>query len=147
MAVNHFHCIGNLTKDVELRYTQSGKAVASMTLAINEKVGGEDRTEFVNVVMWEKLAEIASKFLVKGKKAYIEGRLQTRSYESRDGNRRYVTEIVAFKMEMLSPPSSSNQGQRSPASNNQAGPRESQYQQQRGGFEEPVFDDGEPLPF
>ena len=105
MSVNNWHGIGNLGKDPELRYTQSGKAVVSFSIAITDKVNGEDRTEWVNIVAWQKLAEICSEYLEKGKKVYIQGRLQTRSYEDRDGNRRYITEVVAYSMEMLSPKS------------------------------------------
>jgi single-strand DNA-binding protein len=105
MSVNNWHGIGNLGKDPELRYTQSGKAVCSFSIAITDKVNGEDRTEWVNIVAWQKLAEICSEYLEKGKKVYIQGRLQTRSYEDRDGNRRYITEVVAYSMEMLSPKS------------------------------------------
>jgi len=148
MAVNSWHGIGNLGKDPELRYTPSGKAVATFSIAVTEKYNGEERTEWINIVVWEGLAEICGKYLEKGKRVYIEGRMQTRSYDDRDGNRRSITEIVAHKMDMLSPPSSGNQGQRPPASNNQVGPRESQYQQQQGGgFEEPVFNDDSDIPF
>jgi len=106
MAVNKVILVGNLGKDPELRYTPSGAAVASFPLATSERFknrNGEqqERTEWHNIVVWRNLAEICGKYLHKGKQIYIEGRIQTRSYDDRDGNRRYITEIVADQMQML----------------------------------------------
>lgn len=106
MSVNKVILVGNLGKDPELRYTASGTAVANFTLATSERFkdrNGEQqkRTEWHNIVAWAGLAEICGKYLKKGKQVYIEGRIQTRSYDDRDGNKRYVAEIVADQMQML----------------------------------------------
>lgn len=106
-SLNKVQIIGNLGKDPELRYTQSGTAVASFSVATTEKYknkGGEweEKTEWHNVTLWGKLAEIAGEYLQKGKTVYIEGKLQTRKWQDRDGNDRYTTEIVGEKMLMLS---------------------------------------------
>ena len=157
MSVNKWIGIGNLTKDVLLKYTPAGIAVCSFSIACNERYKDKDgnkqeKVEFINLVAWRQLAEICGKFLSKGKQVYVEGKIQNRSYDDKDGIKRYVSEVVINEMQMLGskPEGRSNRQpaqQQSQQNNNQAGPRESQYQQQRGGFEEPVFDDGEPLPF
>lgn len=106
-SLNKVMLIGSLGKDVELRYTNSGTAVAGFSLATTEKVKSgdsyEDKTEWHTITMWGRLAEIAGEFLAKGKSVYIEGRLQTRKWQDKNGNDRYTTEIVAEKMQMLSP--------------------------------------------
>jgi len=106
MAINKVILVGNLGKDVEIRYTPSGDAVATFTLATGEKFKGRDgemqeRTEWHNIVVWHQLAEICAKYLQKGKQVYLEGKIQTRSYDDRDGNKKYITEIVCDKMQML----------------------------------------------
>ena len=101
--INQCNFIGRLGRDPEIRYTQSGKAVASFSLACSERRGGEESTEWVNVVAWEKLAEICGQYLVKGSLAFISGRMQTRKWQDKDGGTRYTTEIVAREMQMLSP--------------------------------------------
>ncbi|PLX99830.1 MAG: single-stranded DNA-binding protein [Desulfuromonas sp.] len=106
MSVNKVILVGNLGKDPELRYTSSGTAVATFSLATSERYkdrSGEqqEKTEWHNIVTWRNLAEICGKYLHKGKQIYIEGRIQTRSYDDRDGNKRYITEIVADQMQML----------------------------------------------
>jgi single-strand DNA-binding protein len=105
-GVNKVILIGNLGQDPELRYTNSGTAVCNMRLATNESykdANGEtvERTEWHNVVAWARLAEICGQYLKKGSTIYIEGSLQTRSWEDRDGNTRYTTEIKAQEMQML----------------------------------------------
>lgn len=105
-SLNKVMLIGNLGKDPELRYTTSGQAVASFSLATSEKFKNksgesEERTEWHRVTLWGKLAEIAGEYLSKGKTIYIEGRLQTREWADRDGNKRYTTEIVGDRMQML----------------------------------------------
>lgn len=106
-SLNRVMLIGNLGSDPELRHTPSGNAVASFNLATNELVGGRDgqpgqeRTEWHRIVLWGKLAEIANQYLRKGNKAYIEGRLQTREWTDKQGNKRYTTEIVGQQMLML----------------------------------------------
>ena len=106
-SLNKVLLIGNLGKDPEVRYTTSGTAVASFSLATSEKFknkGGEweERTEWHNVTLWDRLAEIAGEYLGKGKTVYIEGRLQTRKWQDKEGKDRYTTEIVGEKMQMLS---------------------------------------------
>ena len=101
--INQCNFIGRLGRDPEIRYTQSGKAVASFSIACSEKRGGEETTEWVNVVAWEKLAEICGQYLVKGSLVFISGRMQTRKWQDKDGGTRYTTEIVAREMKMLSP--------------------------------------------
>ena len=106
-SLNKVMLIGNLGKDPELRYTTSGVAVATFSLATNESWKDQDgnlqeRTEWHNIVAWKKLAEICGEWLKKGKKVYIEGRIQTRSYDDKNtGTKKYVTEIVAENMIML----------------------------------------------
>ena len=113
--------IGNLGKDPELRYTSSGVAVATFSLATNESWKDQDgntqeRTEWHNIVTWRKLAEICGEWLKKGKKVYIEGRIQTRSYDDKNtGTKKYITEIVADSMIMLDSKGASENGPGQPA--------------------------------
>lgn len=105
-SLNRAQLIGNLTRDPELRYTPNGTAVCSFGLATNrtwKTDTGEKREEadFHNIVAWNKLAEICSQFLVKGRKAYVEGRLSTRKWTSQDGAQRSTTEIVISDMIIL----------------------------------------------
>jgi single-strand DNA-binding protein len=106
-SVNKVILIGNLGKDPEVKYTPSGTPVAKLTLATNERFkdkGGEwqDRTEWHNVVVWQRLAEIAGEYLKKGSKVYIEGRLQTRSWDDKQTNqKKYMTEVVAQDLVLL----------------------------------------------
>jgi len=102
-AVNKVILLGNLGKDPEVRYTQSGKAVTSFSLATSERAGrdGNERTEWHNIVAWDKLAELCGRLVRKGNKVYVEGRLQTREYTDRDGNKRWSTEVVAREMVFL----------------------------------------------
>ena len=100
--INQCNFIGRLGRDPETRYTQSGKAVASFSLACSEKRGGEESTEWVNVVAWEKLADICAQYLAKGSLVYISGRMQTRKWQDKDGGARYTTEIIAQTLRMLS---------------------------------------------
>ena len=92
---------GRITKDIEIRYTQSGKAVAGFSLAINEGYGEKKRTEYVDCVAWEKLAENLAQYQSKGSLVLVMGRLQKRSYEAQDGSKRYVTEVVAQDIEFM----------------------------------------------
>lgn len=106
MDLNKAMIIGRLTRDPELKNTPNGKAVATIGLATNRiwidaNSQKQKQTEFHNVVMWGKLAEIASQYLRKGGKIYVEGRLQTREWTGQDGVKRYRTEIVGENMIML----------------------------------------------
>lgn len=107
-SVNKVILIGNLGADPELRYTSGGKAVANFRIATSESFGkGQDRqeaTEWHNVVVWEKLAELCGEYLSKGRKVYVEGRLTTRKWTDKDNNERYTTEIVAREVVFLSGP-------------------------------------------
>lgn len=105
-SLNRAQIIGNLTRDPELRYTPNGTAVCSFSVATNRTWTtdtGEKReeAEFHRVVAWNKLAEICSQFLVKGRKVFIEGRLSTRSWNAQDGTQRNTTEIIASDMILL----------------------------------------------
>jgi single-strand DNA-binding protein len=106
-SLNKVMLIGNLGKDPELRFTSSGVPVATFTIATNESWKDQEgnlqeRTEWHNIVAWRKLAEICGEWLKKGKKVYIEGRIQTRSYDDKNtGAKKYMTEIVADSMIML----------------------------------------------
>ena len=105
-SLNKVILIGNLGRDPEVRYTQGGGAVANLNLATNEvwndKNGQrQERTEWHRVVVWGKRAEICSKYLSKGRQVYVEGRIQTRSWEDKDGNKRYITEVIAADVQFL----------------------------------------------
>lgn len=106
-GVNKVILVGNLGQDPELRYTGTGTAVCNLRLATNESykdASGEwiERTEWHSIVAWGRLGEICNEYLHKGSQVYFEGSLQTRSYEDRDGNTKYVTEIKAREMMILS---------------------------------------------
>lgn len=106
-GVNKVILIGNLGKDPEVRYSPNGQAVANVTIATSEswkdKNTGDkqERTEWHRVVFFGRLAEIAGEYLKKGAQIYVEGRLQTRKWQDKDGKDRYTTEIVAAEMQML----------------------------------------------
>lgn len=105
-GVNKVILVGNLGQDPELRYTGSGTAVCNMRLATNESYKDRDgnwvdKTEWHTVVAWDQLAEICNEHLEKGSQVYFEGSLQTRSWEDRDGNTRYSTEVKAREMRFL----------------------------------------------
>lgn len=106
-GINKAIIVGTLGQDPEIKYTASGSAVVNVSVATNEtwkdKQTGEaqERTEWHRIVMFNKLAEIASQYLKKGSQAYFEGRIQTRKWQDQSGNDRYSTEIVANEMQML----------------------------------------------
>lgn len=140
-SLNKVMLIGNLGKDPEVRFTASGQAVASFSLATSEKFKGksgemEERTEWHNITLWGKLAEIAGEYLSKGKTIYVEGRLQTRKWQDKNGNDRYTTDIVGEKMQMLSP-----KGERSGG-----GDTSSAQKSGSASYEEPPFQDDD-IPF
>lgn len=101
--MNKIILIGRLTKDPDLRYTQNGKAVCNFTLAVDRPYTNQEEKEadFINIVAWNKSGENAAKYLTKGRQAAVEGRLQIRSYDGDDGKKRWVTEVVADKVEFL----------------------------------------------
>ncbi len=105
-SLNKVMVIGNVGKDPEMRYTPNGAAVTSFTVAANRRwtsPDGEQReeTDWFNVVAWNKLAETVNRYVSKGSKVYIEGRLQTRSWEGADGQKRYRTEVIAQTLLLL----------------------------------------------
>lgn len=100
--MNSVHIIGNLTRQPELRFTQNGKAVANMTVAVADKFN-KDNTYFFDVVVWNKTAELCAEWLDKGKKVGVTGRLTSRTYETQDGQKRKVVEIVADDVDFLTP--------------------------------------------
>ncbi|MHB8078672.1 MAG: single-stranded DNA-binding protein [Candidatus Krumholzibacteriia bacterium] len=108
-SVNKVILIGNLGADPEVRYTQSSQAVANFRIATTDVWTDRDgnkqeRTEWHNIVAWGKLGEICGQYLKKGKQVYVEGRLQTRQWEDKEGGKRYTTECVANVMQMLGRP-------------------------------------------
>ncbi len=100
-SLNKAMLIGNLGKDPELRYTTSGVAIATSESWKDQDGNLQERTEWHNIVAWRKLAEICGEWLKKGKRVYIEGRIQTRSYDDKNGVKRYITEILAESLIML----------------------------------------------
>jgi single-strand DNA-binding protein len=105
-SVNKVILIGNLGRDPELRYTQNGQAVANFTLATNERFSTKDgdkqeRTEWHRIVAWGRTGELCAQYLSKGRSVYLEGRLQTREWEDKEGQKRKTTEIVATTVQFL----------------------------------------------
>ena len=96
---------GRLVRDPEVRYTQTGKAVASFTLAVNRRFSRsadqQQTADFIPIVVWDKLAEVCSKYLTKGSQILVEGHLQIRDYMAQDGSKRYVTEVIAQELEFM----------------------------------------------
>lgn len=139
MSLNKALLIGNLTRDPESRTTPNGQVVTTFSVATsrvwtNQSGERQEKSDFHNIVTWGKLAEIVSKYLAKGRRVYVEGRLQTRDWEGQDGVKRYRTEIVADNVIMLDKPSGSSgafspagSGEKySPAGNDQPNPPEPQ---------------------
>jgi single-strand DNA-binding protein len=105
-SVNKVILVGNLGRDAELRYTPAGAAVATLNMATtevwNDKAGQrQEKTEWHRVVVWGKTAESLNEYLTKGKQIYVEGRLQTRQWDDKDGNKRYTTEIRGDRIVLL----------------------------------------------
>lgn len=149
MSVNKVILIGRLGKDPEVRYTNSQQAVANFTMATSERYtdkGGsrQERTEWHNIVAWGKTAELCGQYLKKGREVFVEGRLQTRNYEAKDGSgKRYVTEIVAQNIQFLG-----GRGQTDDAGEFRgAGAASSAGRGGSGGAEEVIPMDDEDIPF
>lgn len=103
-GLNQVVLIGNLTRDPDLRYTPDGTPVASFTIAVNRPFvnrQGEREADFVPIVVWRKRAETCSEYLMKGSQVAIQGRLQVRNYEDKDGIRKWVTEVIAGRVDFL----------------------------------------------
>lgn len=106
MSVNKVILLGRLGQDPELKYTSGGSAVCSFSVATSESWKDKDgknqeKTEWHKIVVWGKLAELCNQYLAKGRQAYIEGKLQTRQWDDKDGNKRYTTEINAATVEFV----------------------------------------------
>lgn len=156
--MNRFVCVGRLTKNVELKYTQNGKAVANFTLAVNrpfKNAQGETDADFIMCQAWGKQAENLAQYMGKGSKIGVDGRIQTRSYEGQDGKRVYVTEVVADNVQFLEPKKQGNQqpnngGYNAPTTNTQQQNQPSYTQappQQENRQLEPLDIDDSDLPF
>lgn len=115
IVINRIILIGRLAKDVDLRFTASGKAVCQFSIAVNRPFSKEKEADFFNVVVWNKAAENCANYLAKGRLVGLEGRLQSKSYESQTGEKKYVTEVVADQVEFLE---WGNKEGQSPAKNN-----------------------------
>jgi single-strand DNA-binding protein len=143
-GLNKVQLIGNVCHDLEVRYTKSGQAVTSFSLATNErwtKKDGtkEDKTEFHRIVIWGKLAEISGEYLSKGKQIYVEGKNQTREWDDKEGNKKQTTEVVCHVMTMLGQASGSSSPSTGDSSASSGG-------QQSSSDGEPDFEDDD-IPF
>lgn len=148
MSVNKVILVGNVGKDPEVRHLDSGVAVANFPMATSETYTAKNgervtTTEWHNIVLWRGLAEVAEKYVTKGRQLYIEGRIRTRSYDDKDGNKRYITEIYGDQMQMLGN-RADNQGG-SPQSDSTQNTQTSSAQIKNPEPEEPEGDDD--LPF
>ncbi len=100
-SLNRIEIIGNVGKEPEMRFTPSGKPVTSFSVAVNFKSGESELTEWVNIVTWDKLAETCNQYLTKGQQVFVEGKLQTRTWDDKEGNKHYKTEVIANKVLFL----------------------------------------------
>ena len=144
MSVNMAILVGNLGKDPEVRFTQSGRAVANFSIATSEQWTGQDgnrqeRTEWHNIVVWGKQAESCGQYLSKGRQVFVQGSIRTRSYDDKEGNKRYITEVVAQRVQFLG--GGSGGGGR-PASPSQ---EEEGFGEPASGFQTPPIDDDIPF--
>lgn len=152
MSVNKVILIGNVGRDPEVRYLDSGIAVASLPLATTDRAytlanGTQvpERTEWHNLVLWRGLAETAEKYVHKGDKLYVEGKIRTRSYDDQTGAKRYVTEIFVDSMEMLGPRGTAAPGAAAPQPGmSQGAPAQPMAQSQATPAQDNTTDD---LPF
>lgn len=151
--MNKVFLIGNLTKDPEMRSTQSGVAVCNFAIAVNRRfknANGEQETDFLNVIAWRQLAELCGKYLVKGRKVAVTGSIQTRTYEAKDGSKRTAWDIVADEVEILTTQNQQSSTQSAPGAYTTAASKDSgtayapQPHNDFGGFTQV---DDEELPF
>ncbi len=145
MSVNKVILVGNLGKDPEVRYTQTGSAVANFSIATSEQWNDRDgkrqeRTEWHNIVVWGKQAEHCGQYLSKGRQVFIEGSIRTRSYDDKSGNKRYITEIIAQRIQFLG----SGGGTRGPQQGTDSGSVDDMAMGGMGGGQPPTDDD---IPF
>ena len=136
--MNQVNLFGRLGKDVELKYTANGKAVASLSLATTEKQKDKETTEWHKIITWEKLAENCNQYLSKGDQALVTGKIQTRSYTDKQGIKRYTTEIIASKIQFIFSTSKQSTNQ------NNSDQRSNQRQQQQNNQQSFTADD---IPF
>jgi single-strand DNA-binding protein len=150
-SVNKVILLGNLGKDPEVKYTPSGTPVAKLTVATNERFKDkegqwQDRTEWHNVVLWQRLAEIAGEYLKKGSKVYIEGKLQTRSWDDKQTNqKRYMTEIVGHDIVLLSSRGEGGEASRGVAAGSNFDQRTPEHEPATAAAASPISD--EDIPF
>lgn len=127
--MNKVFLIGNLTKDPEMRSTQSGVAVCNFTIAVNRRFRnpqtGQQETDFLNIIAWRQLAELCSKYLAKGRKVAVTGSIQTRTYEAKDGSKRTAWDIVADEVEFLTPQNQQSGTQSAPGAYTTAASKDS----------------------
>lgn len=148
-SVNKVMLIGNLGKDPEMRYTPSGAAVCNFSIATTErwknKENGqlEEKTEWHNIVVWNKQAENCKEYLAKGRSVYIEGKLQTRSWDDKEGHKRYTTEVVAQTVQFLTPRGATS-GAVAPSVSSSSGASSAPATSDQG---PPPFDADDDIPF
>lgn len=143
MSVNKAILLGNLGKDPELRYTPAGKAVATFSIATSERWTGADgqkneNTTWHNIVAWGKQAEVMKEYLAKGKQVYLEGRISNRSYEDKDGAKKYISEVIVQNFSFVG-----NKSDNAGGGNNGSGsgPKD------QGSHQPPLNEDDDDLPF
>jgi len=141
-SANKVIILGNVGADPEIRYTKSGKAVAQLRVATEEGWGDKKKTEWHSIIAWDKLAELAGNLAPKGSRVYVEGRLQTREYQDRDGNARRATEVVAKEIVFLGSGKAESRGQARPPQGRPQG-------QGGGGYAAPdvPYADDDSIPF
>lgn len=148
MSLNRVVLVGRLTKDVDLRYTPDGNAVANFTIAANrpfKNQQGKQEADFINCVTWRKQAENLANYQKKGNMIGVDGRIQTRSFEGQDGKMVYITEVLAENIQFLEPRSSQGNA---PAQNNQQTPGNTMQQapqQNYGQAPNPIAQQGAPI--
>jgi len=149
--LNRVILIGRLTRDPELRYTPSGVAVTTFTLAVDRPFTNQQRereADFINIVTWRQLAETCANYLRKGRLTAVEGRIQVRNYDNNEGRRVYVTEVIADNVRFLES-SNSGGGAREEGMGGGQAPSQGQGQQRYGGGprdnQDPFQDDGRPI--
>ena len=142
--MNKVILIGNLTKDPELTTTNSGINCCKFTVAVQRKFSnaeGEREADFINCVAWRALADNVNKYLTKGKRCAVVGAMQTRSYDAKDGTKRYVTEVLVDEVEFLSSkPNTEDEGNKAPIK-----PLEGSYKQQNMGELTPITEELQPI--
>lgn len=139
--INRVILVGRLTKDPELRYTPNGLPVGSFTIAVNRtftNLQGEREADFINCIVWRKTAENVANFLKKGSLIGVDGRIQTRSYEAKDGRRVFVTEVVADSVQFL-------ESKNAKSSQNSAQDHFSRNNNSANNYPDPFLDNGQPI--